>query len=73
MADVDIVLARFGVRRVLVGHTRVPTITPLYDGKVIAVQVYPSHEADGSDHFECLSIRGGQLLRALPDGSTQPL
>jgi hypothetical protein len=73
MADVDSVLARFGVRRVLVGHTRVPTITRLYDGKVIAVQVYPSHEVDGSDHFECLSIRAGELRRALPDGSSQPL
>jgi len=73
MADVDLVLARFGVRQVLVGHTRVPTITPMYDGKVIAVQVYPSHEADGRDHFECLSIKGGKLLRALPDGSTQIL
>ena len=73
MADVDATLAQFGVRRVFVGHTIVPTITRLYEGKVIAVQVYPGHEADGRDHFECLSIRNGKLLRALPDGSTQPL
>jgi hypothetical protein len=73
MADVDASLAQFGVQRVLVGHTIVPTITRLYGGKVIAVQVYPGHEADGRDHFECLSIRNGKLLRALPDGSTQPL
>jgi hypothetical protein len=72
-AELDGVLARFGVNRVLVGHTKVPTITPLYDGKVIAVQVYPGHEPDGRDHFEALSIRNGKLLRALPDGSTQPL
>ena len=73
MADVDASLAQFAVRRVIVGHTIVPTITPLYAGKVVAVQVYPGHEADGRDHFECLSIKSGKLLRALPDGSTQPL
>jgi len=73
MADVDASLARFGVRQVLVGHTIVPTITRLYEGKVVAVQVYPGHEADGREHFEALSIRNGQLLRALPDGTTHPL
>ncbi|MEO8063551.1 MAG: metallophosphoesterase [Pseudomonadota bacterium] len=73
MAEIDSMLARFGVRRVFVGHTIVPTITRLYDGKVIAVQVYPAHEADGRDHFEALSIRNGKLLRALPDGNTHPL
>jgi hypothetical protein len=73
MADVDATLARFGVKRVIVGHTIVSTITPLYDGKVIAVQVYPHHESDGSERFECLLLRGGKLLRALPDGTTQIL
>ena len=65
-------LARFGATRILVGHTIVPTITPLFDGKVIAVQVYPKREADGV-HFESLLIRGEQLFRATPDGATQPL
>ena len=73
MADVDASLAYFGVRRILVGHTIVPTITRLYDGKVIAVQVYPGHDDAGREHFEALSIRNGKLMRALPDGSTQPL
>jgi hypothetical protein len=72
-ADVDRVLAAFGVRRVFVGHTIVPTITQLYAGKVVAVQVYPGHEADGRDHFEALSIVNGKLLHALPDGTTQPV
>ena len=71
-ADVDLALARFGATRILVGHTIVPTITPLFDGKVIAVQVYPKREADGV-HFESLLIRGDQLFRATPDGATQPL
>jgi hypothetical protein len=72
MADVDLTLAHFGVRRILVGHTIVPTITPLYDGKVIAVQVYPRREG-GAVHFESLLIHPGELLRATPDGLTRAL
>jgi hypothetical protein len=72
MTDVDLTLAQFGVRRILVGHTIVPTITPIYDGKVIAVQVYPKREA-GAVHFEALLIRAGELFRATPDGATRPL
>lgn len=72
MADVDLALARFGATRILVGHTIVPTITPLYDGKVIAVQVYPRREA-GLVHFESLLIRDGRLSRAFADGTTSPL
>lgn len=72
-ADVDDVLAAFGVKRVLVGHTIVPTITPLYGGKVIAVQVYPKHEAGAADHFETLVVERGNLFRALPDGTREPL
>jgi hypothetical protein len=70
--DVNLTLAHFGVRRILVGHTIVPTITPLYDGKVIAVQVYPKRE-DAGVKYEALLIRGGKLLRALPDGRTEVL
>ncbi len=66
--DVNITLAHFGVTRILVGHTIVPTITPLYDGKVIAVQVYPKRE-DSGVKYEALLLRGGKTLRALPDGS----
>jgi Calcineurin-like phosphoesterase len=73
MEDVDLTLAQFAVQRILVGHTIVPTVTPLYDGKVVAVQVYPGHDAAGRDHFEALLIENGKLLRALPDGSKQPL
>jgi hypothetical protein len=72
MEDVDLTLTQFGVKRILVGHTIVPTITPLYDGKVIAVQVYPKREA-GRISFESLLIRGGKLFRATPDGTTHGL
>ena len=71
--DVDRTLKEYSSRTVLVGHTIVPTITPLFGGKVIAVQVYPAREPDGSSHFEALLIRGGKPLRALPDGTLQPL
>jgi hypothetical protein len=71
--DVERILRQFGARRMLVGHTRVPTITPLYDGKVIAVQVYPRHDSFGNDIFEALLIRDGVLLRARADGRTEPL
>jgi hypothetical protein len=69
-ADVDAVLAHFGVDRIIIGHTRVPTITALYGGKVIAVQVYPRRD-DAGTQFETLLIRGGKLLRALPDGRVE--
>jgi hypothetical protein len=71
-ADVDLTLAQYGVQRILVGHTIVPTITPLFDGKVIAVQVYPKREAR-QIHFESLLIRGGKLFRATPDGALSAL
>lgn len=71
-ADVDETLTRYGAHRILVGHTIVPTITPLFEGKVIAVQVYPKREA-GVVHFESLLIRDGKLLRATPDGARSPL
>lgn len=71
--DVDITLAQFGVKRILVGHTIVPTITPLYGGKVIAVQVYPKRDDAAHVTFESLLIRDDRLLRATPDGRTQEL
>jgi hypothetical protein len=71
--EIERIRAHFGVRRILVGHTSVPTITPLFGGQVIAVQVYPRQDSFGNDIFEALSIRGGKFLRALPDGRTGEL
>jgi hypothetical protein len=73
MEDVDMTLETFGVRRVFIGHTIVPTVTPLYDGKVVAVQVQPLRDAAGKASFECLMIRDGQLLQANLDGTVKPL
>jgi hypothetical protein len=71
--DIGRIRAHFGARRILVGHTTVPTITPLFDGQVFAVQVYPRQDSFGNDIFEALLIRDGKFLRALPDGRTEEL
>ena len=73
-ADVSAVLKHFNAKRILVGHTRVPTIAPLYDGKVIAVQVYPHlDEHTGAPVMESLLIRDGKLFRALVNGEVEKL
>jgi hypothetical protein len=71
--DVELTLATFGAKRILIGHTRVSTITPLYDGKVIAVQVYPERDDTGHVSFQSLLIRKGQLWNADVDGSLRRL
>jgi hypothetical protein len=71
-ADVRRVLEHFGASRVVVGHTRVPTIQVLYGGKVVAVQVYPRRTPAGVE-FETLLIRGQALSRCKPDGSAERL
>src|SRR6185295_4236004 len=62
--DLEQIRRFYGVDRILVGHTRVATITPLYAGAVIAVQVYPRHEESGRVSFEALLVRDGTLYRA---------
>lgn len=52
-AEVDRSLASYGVSRIFVGHTIVEKVTPLYGGKVIAVQVYPHRdETNGAPVLE---------------------
>jgi hypothetical protein len=72
--DIDLILDTFKARAVLVGHTTVPHVTSLYDGRVIAVQVYP-HRDEQTDApvMEALSIQRGQMFRARIDGSTELL
>ncbi len=71
--DVQLALTTFGARRILIGHTIVPTVTPLYDGKVIAVQVYPKRDDAGRAVFESLLIRKDGLWQAELDGSLRRL
>lgn len=72
--DIDLILDTFKVRAVLVGHTTVPAVTSLYEGRVIAVQVYPHRDKEtGTPVMEALSIQRGQMFRARVDGSAEPL
>lgn len=74
MADVDRMLEHFAVAKIVVGHTRVPTVTSLYEGKVIAVQVYPHRdEASGQPVMEALMVKGRSVERATIAGALEPL
>ncbi len=73
-SEVDAMRQHFGVNRILVGHTRVPTVTALYDGKVVAVQVYPHRdESTGQPVMEALMIKGSDIARATIVGALEPL
>ena len=77
--DVEKILAFYKARAIFVGHTIVPTVTSLYDGRVIAVQVYPhkEHPSSGSINevavMEALRVDGGKFFRARIDGTLEPL
>jgi len=73
MEDVDRTLKTFGVHRILIGHTIVSTITPLYEGKVIAVQVYPRRDDGGHASFESLVVKRDGFWRAKLDGTVERL
>jgi hypothetical protein len=69
--DVDLSLSTFGVKHILIGHTIVPTVTPLYDGKVIAVQVYPKRDDAGRANFESVLVKKNGFFRAKLDGTVE--
>lgn len=74
-SDIELIRGRFGVQAILVGHTTVPTVTSLYDGRVIAVQVYPHRdEQTQAAVMEGLLIgKDGQMFRARVDGTREML
>jgi hypothetical protein len=64
----------YGAKRLLVGHTKVPTVTALYGGDVIAVQVYPHRDPEtGAAVMEAIRIEGDRIFKASVDGSLEPL
>jgi hypothetical protein len=71
-ADIDLALQKFGVRRILIGHTIVPSITSLFAGKVLALNVYPKRDDGGTANYEALLIKQGQTSRATLHG-VEPL
>lgn len=73
-AEIDRSLAAFDVNRIFVGHTVVEQVTPLYDGKVIAVQVYPHRdEATGAPVLEGALRENGTWYRVGATGLKQEL
>ena len=73
-ADVAASLARFGVVRILVGHTIVESVRPLYNGKVIAMQVYPHRdETSGAPILEGALRIEGKWYRGTAQGERFPL
>lgn len=72
--DIARILDFYDARAILVGHTKVPTITPLYEHKVIAVQVYPHRNPNtGAAVMEALLIENDRFFKAGVDGSVEAL
>jgi hypothetical protein len=72
--DVDAVLSFYGAKAIFVGHTIVDTVTPLYDGRVVAVQVYPHRDAaTRAPVMEGLLVKDGRFYRARVDGRLEEL
>ena len=69
--DVDLALKTFGVSRILIGHTIVPTVTPMFDGQVIDVNVYPRRDDAGRANFEGLIVKKDGFYRAKLDGTVE--
>ena len=72
--DVTRILSFYKAKEIFVGHTIVPTVTPLFDGRVIAVQVYPHRDdTTARPEMQGLLVKQGVLYRARIDGTTEPL
>lgn len=67
--DVDRALAAYGARRIVVGHTTLPSVTPFHGGKVLAVD---AGLKDGSPG-EVLLLEKGRAFRGFANGTREPL
>lgn len=73
-SEVDRSLEFHGVRRILVGHTVMDAVTPLYGGRVIAVQVYPEwEERTGRPILEGALREGGRWFGVNAQGERRML
>jgi hypothetical protein len=72
--DIEKILAFYKAKAIFVGHTIVNTVTPLYDGRVVAVQVYPHRdEATAKPEMQGLLVKEGAFYRARIDGTVELL
>ena len=73
-AEVERSLEAFGVSRILVGHTIVDQVSPLYGGRVIAVQVYPKwDDRTGRPILEAAMRDGGRWFGVNAQGERRML
>lgn len=70
--DVDAALKQFAVDRIIVGHTIVPTLTMLFGGRIVALNV-AANEDPATGGFEALLLRDGKTVRARLNGRLEPL
>lgn len=68
-AHVESVLAAFGARRVVVGHTTLPSVSSFHGGAVLAVDAGLKDGQPG----ELLLLQGGRAFRGFADGGRAPL
>ncbi|GMV04108.1 MAG: hypothetical protein AMXMBFR53_03890 [Gemmatimonadota bacterium] len=67
--DVDRVLSHFGARAVVVGHTDVGTVTPLFGGKVFGIDV----DLAALGALQGLLWQGGRFYRVAGSGALEAL
>jgi hypothetical protein len=68
--DVDNFVTNFGVERLIIGHTKDNTVRALYDGRVIAIDMYHVDNFD-SGYMEALQFELGCFYIFNTDGSNQ--
>ena len=72
--DIDRILGFYKAKAIFVGHTIVSTVTSLYGGRVVAVQVYPHRdEGTAKPEMQGLLVKQGAFYRARIDGTIEPL
>jgi|SRR5690554_3051003 len=76
-ADIEAVLHYFEANRIVVGHTIVDQVTPMYNNKVIAIDVMSANDPRKKDDDEMavscegLFIENGNFYRALFNGKKE--
>lgn len=72
-AQVAQVLAAYGATTLVVGHTPVAAITPLYGGRVLAIDLPHQERTDAGQPLQALRWQGGRWQVVNSQGRVQPL